>query len=127
MGRLRKAKVGDRLLEIRELVAEGKAWAMNGIADIPGEPLFEASPGETVRLLISNKTAWPHGMHLHGHHFHVITGGIGPARDTVLLNREETTELAFVADNPGDWLLHCHMLEHADSGMTTWFRVAAQP
>ncbi|MFT5510814.1 MAG: FtsP/CotA-like multicopper oxidase with cupredoxin domain, partial [Hyphomicrobiaceae bacterium] len=28
-------------------------------------------------------------------------------------------EIAFVADNPGEWLLHCHMLSHAASGMTT--------
>ena len=127
IGNLQMARVGDSLLPIRELVAKGKAWAMNGIADQPGKPLFEAVPGETVRLLMSDKTMWPHGMHLQGHRFDVFTGRIGPARDTVLINRGETTEPALVADNPGDWLLHCHMLEHAESGKTTWFRVAAQP
>jgi len=35
----------------------------------------------------------------------------------------ETTEIAFVADNPGKWLLHCHMLGHAASGMTHWIMV----
>jgi FtsP/CotA-like multicopper oxidase with cupredoxin domain len=39
------------------------------------------------------------------------------------MNRGETVEIAFVADNPGDWLLHCHMLEHAAAGMMTWLRV----
>jgi FtsP/CotA-like multicopper oxidase with cupredoxin domain len=44
--------------------------------------------------------------------------------DTVLLAPRETAEIAFVADNPGDWLLHCHVLEHQASGMTVCLRVA---
>ena len=71
-----------------------------------------------------NDTAWPHAMHLHGHHFRVLgEGGPGPLRDTHLMGRGETAEIAFVADNPGDWLLHCHMLEHSAGGMMAWLRV----
>ena len=51
-------------------------------------------------------------------------GITGPLRDTLLVDREETVEIAFVADNPGDWLLHCHMPEHSVAGMKTWLRVA---
>ena len=40
---------------------------------------------------------------------------------TLLRAMLETIEIAFVADNPGKWLLHCHMLEHSASGMMTWF------
>jgi FtsP/CotA-like multicopper oxidase with cupredoxin domain len=40
------------------------------------------------------------------------------------MDRGETVQIAFVADNPGDWLLHCHMLEHSAGGMMTWLRVA---
>ena len=74
-----------------------------------------------------NDTAWPHAMHLHGHHFRRLgaDGRPGPLRDTVLIDRHEAAEIAFVADNPGDWLLHCHMLEHSVSGMKTWMKVAA--
>jgi FtsP/CotA-like multicopper oxidase with cupredoxin domain len=36
---------------------------------------------------------------------------------------DEPVEIAFVADNPGRWLLHCHMLDHQASGMLTWFEV----
>lgn len=43
--------------------------------------------------------------------------------DTVLLGGGETAKVAFVADNPGDWMPHCHILGHADSGMMTVFRV----
>ena len=60
------------------------------------------------------------------HHFRqVLDGGkTGPLRDTLLVNRGETAEIALVADNPGDWLLHCHMVEHSAAGMMTWFRVS---
>ena len=65
-------------------------------------------------------------MHLHGMHFREVLadGTLGPMRDTLLMDSAERREIAFAADNPGDWLLHCHMLSHAVSGMMTWVRVA---
>ena len=47
-----------------------------------------------------------------------------PLRGVVPIDRSETVGIAFVADNPGDWLLHCHMPEHAAAGMRTRVRVA---
>ena len=44
--------------------------------------------------------------------------------DTVLLNTKERIRLAFVADNPGDWMFHCHILEHQETGMMGIIRVA---
>jgi FtsP/CotA-like multicopper oxidase with cupredoxin domain len=44
-------------------------------------------------------------------------------RDTVLLAAREKAEIAFVADNPGDWMLHCHILEHQLGGMMSLLRV----
>jgi FtsP/CotA-like multicopper oxidase with cupredoxin domain len=38
--------------------------------------------------------------------------------------QQETAEIAFVADNPGDWMIHCHILEHQDTGMSAILRVA---
>ncbi|WP_227445561.1 multicopper oxidase domain-containing protein [Cognatishimia sp. F0-27] len=89
-------------------------------------PSPEAAFGDAVRIAMINDTAWLHGMHLHGHHFRQIRadGTVGPLRDTILMNRGETVEIAFAADNPRDWLLHCHMLEHSAGGMMTWLRVA---
>lgn len=126
MGRMRGAKMGGRHLGIRELVANGRVWAFNGVAEMPETPLIVAQRGETVRIPIINETGWPHGMHLHGHHFRRIgkDDRLGPLRDTILVEAGETAEIAFVADNPGDWLFHCHMLEHSASGMMTWLRVA---
>ena len=75
---------------------------------------------------MTNDTIFPHAMHLHGMHFRTRKedGSLGPLRDTVLVMPNEMTEIAFVADNPGKWLLHCHMLGHAASGMTNWIMVA---
>ena len=125
MGRMRQAMLDGRMMGVRELAGQGKVWAFNGLAEMPDAPLLTASRGETVRLAMVNDSAWPHAMHLHGHHFRAIAsdGAAGPLRDTLLLDRGETAEIAFVADNPGDWLLHCHMPGHSFSGMKTWFRV----
>jgi FtsP/CotA-like multicopper oxidase with cupredoxin domain len=43
--------------------------------------------------------------------------------DTVLTPPKEAVEVAFVADNPGDWMLHCHIIEHQKTGMTSYLRV----
>ena len=66
-------------------------------------------------------------MHLHGMHFSEVLpdGTLGPLRDTLLMLRGETREIAFQAHNPGDWLFHCHMLSHHAAGMGTWVRVTA--
>jgi FtsP/CotA-like multicopper oxidase with cupredoxin domain len=68
-------------------------------------------------------------MHLHGHSFRVLSRNSMPTRrrewqDTVLLDPRERAEIAFVADNPGDWMFHCHILEHQAGGMMGVFRVA---
>ena len=112
-------------------------WAFNGQAGMTDEPLFVAKKGETISMKLINETAWPHAIHLHGHHFRIIAKGPLTSailssiedeekdahRDTVLIQRDEIVEIAFVADNPGKWMLHCHMLEHQASGMGTWFKV----
>jgi FtsP/CotA-like multicopper oxidase with cupredoxin domain len=44
-------------------------------------------------------------------------------RDTVLMSPREEIEIAFVADNPGNWMFHCHILEHHAGGMMSVVRV----
>ncbi len=126
MGGMRQARMNGKMIAMRELARAGKLWALNGEVEMSDEPLLTAERGETVLVRFINDTAWPHGMHLHGHHFRAIgsDGDAGPLRDTLLMDRERTVEIGFVADNPGDWLLHCHTLEHSVSGMETWFRVS---
>ena len=128
MGGLRRARLGGVGQDFRELVAARRVWAFNGVAGDMDEPAFRAPLGRTVRMRLVNDTAWAHGIHLHGHHFEILSRGGRPAphrdrRDTVLVMPDEPVEIAFVADNPGRWLLHCHMLGHQASGMLTWFEV----
>ncbi len=122
MGRLSAASLGGEVKPMGELVEAGYFWSFNGAVDgIDGEPFARLERGDNVKLSIVNDTVFPHAMHLHGMHFHEVaeSGALGPLRDTTLLERGQTREIAFVADNPGQWLLHCHMLSHAASGMMT--------
>lgn len=127
MGGMRGAMMGGRMSSMRDMMQAGNVWAFNGaVGGMDGPALAELSRGETVRLKITNDTSFPHAMHLHGMHFHEIApdGSLGALRDTTLLDRGEVRDIAFVADNPGKWLLHCHMLSHAASGMLAWVNVA---
>ncbi|WP_167647379.1 multicopper oxidase family protein [Mameliella alba] len=125
MGRMESAVLNGERKGFRQLAGAGYFWALNDVANMPDTPLAKLSPGEQARLSIINDTVFPHAMHLHGMHFReVMNGRTGPLRDTLLVGANESREIAFVADNPGKWLFHCHMLEHAASGMTTWVEVA---
>ena len=127
MGGLQSATYQGEVLGIRELAQRGMVWALNGVAGLTDAPLMRADMGSTHGIRFANRTAFPHGMHLHGHHFRerLPGGGLGPWRDTLLVQPNETREVAFVADNPGKWLLHCHMLGHQAAGMKTWLQVGA--
>ena len=46
--------------------------------------------------------------------------------DTMLLLKDEVVEIALVADNPGDWAFHCHVIYHMDQGMFRIFNVVDQ-
>jgi FtsP/CotA-like multicopper oxidase with cupredoxin domain len=62
-------------------------------------------------------------MHLHGHHVLVLSKNGHPVTgsplwmDTVTVRVGEVWEVAFRADNPGIWMDHCHIFEHAGEGM----------
>ncbi|MEX4010015.1 multicopper oxidase family protein [Mesorhizobium sediminum] len=109
----------------------GGIWLVNGVAAEGHvlEPMLALPRGKSCVLAMTNATAWHHPIHLHGHSFRVISRDGAPTshrewRDTVLMAPRERIEIAFVADNPGDWMFHCHILEHQASGMTSVIRVA---
>ena len=126
MGNLQAAVLNGQRQSFRQLASANQFWAFNGTVGLTDEPLAQLSQGQTVRLEIYNDTSFPHAMHLHGMHFREVQTGdqLGPLRDTLLMFSGETHEIAFVADNPGKWLFHCHMLSHAAAGMMTWLEVA---
>ncbi len=129
MGRMASARLDGEVMGMRALVERGKAWAFNGVAGMETTPLLSVALGRTVRMPLINDTRWPHAIHVHGHHFRVLERNGVPVqeeawKDTVLVAPQERVVIAFVADNPGKWMLHCHMLEHQAAGMATWFEVA---
>jgi FtsP/CotA-like multicopper oxidase with cupredoxin domain len=130
MGRMMSAVVDGQELDIRSMFQRGVAWSMNGVATIDHvhAPMFTFERNRSYVLEIVNDTAWPHPMHLHGHSFRVISRNgkaerYRPWQDTVLLLGREWVEIALVADNPGDWMFHCHVLEHQIAGMMATIRV----
>jgi FtsP/CotA-like multicopper oxidase with cupredoxin domain len=105
---------------------EGLSWTMNYQAEhehtMLHTPLFRFGLGEHIRLKMINETEFEHPMHLHGHAFRVVGVNGRPTRlrewrDTVMLGPRATVDIEFVADNPGEWMFHCHILEHAFGGM----------
>lgn len=108
-------------------------WAINkvpwsGDTPDPTAPLAELKLGASYVIDLENLTPHAHPIHLHGLSFTVLSSSTGPVRplvsDTYLVLPDEKVQLGFVADNPGDWLLHCHIIEHQKTGMTSYLRVA---
>jgi len=118
-------------IDLEAMAKRGRFWAINGVDaghDAMPEPMLRVALGRTVVLAMHNHTEWDHPMHLHGHSFQVLTRnghavGRTEWRDTVLLPPHESAEVAFVADNPGSWMFHCHILGHQMTGMTTLIAV----
>ncbi|MFI6396462.1 multicopper oxidase domain-containing protein [Nonomuraea sp. NPDC050540] len=96
-------------------------WAINGKKYDP-ETVAPVRSGERVRLSFVNRTTMWHPMHLHGHTF-ALPSGI--RKDTVIVLPGSTLNVDFDADNPGLWMIHCHNIYHAESGMMTLLGYAA--
>ena len=129
-GMMGQMMMGGGMGSMMEQMREGNMWFINGKAATGHmmDPLLLLQQGTSHVLQMDNRTAWHHPMHLHGHSFRVIARNGQPTRhrewqDTVLLAPEERVEIAFVADNPGDWMFHCHILEHQAAGMMGIIRV----
>ena len=98
---------------------QGYTWTINGQTYSPDQGL-PVHAGQRVRLAMSNTTTMFHPMHLHGHTFQVVApSGVGPRKDTVNVLPGQTVTVEFDADNPGQWLTHCHNIYHGESGMMT--------
>lgn len=96
------------------------SWTINEKTYNPAEGL-PVREGQRVRLRFINNSMMFHPMHLHGHTFAVRTasGAYGARKDTVLVAPMQTVEVDFDADNPGQWLTHCHNIYHGEAGMMT--------
>lgn len=110
-------------LQLTQTAVDGEA--VLGINGAPfGEGLMlEAMVGETQILRVENTTQGDHPFHLHGFFFQPIAQdgvpyGAVESWDTFNVPREHSVDLAvFYDDRPGMWMLHCHILDHAELGM----------
>jgi FtsP/CotA-like multicopper oxidase with cupredoxin domain len=100
----------------------GMWWSINGRL-FPDVPMYVVAEGDVVRMTIENHSREAHPMHLHGHHAVVLSrDGVAATGspwwvDSLDVGHGETYEIAFVADNPGVWMDHCHNLPHAAEGL----------
>lgn len=97
-------------------------WLINGESypDVTPETL---PLGTEAVLEVRNLSSTEHPFHVHGHAFEVLSVDGRPpltrrVEDTIDVRIRETVRLRLVADNPGEWMVHCHILEHAHSMMT---------
>jgi FtsP/CotA-like multicopper oxidase with cupredoxin domain len=101
-------------------------WTINGKSyPKTDEPVLKS--GQQYRLILKNLSADDHPIHLHRHTFEVRRVDGGPERsglrkDVLLVRAGSTSEVQFVANNPGRTLLHCHQQDHMDRGFMMVFR-----
>ena len=105
---------------------------------INGKPFWRAKPiqaslGETQLWTVTNNTDWSHPMHIHGFFFQVLDKDGQPKRplqwkDTVDVPLRQTVRLLVKFDErPGQWMVHCHILDHAEGGLMTTVQVGEGP
>ncbi len=119
----------------------GNWWTINGHL-FPDTPMYMVEEGDVVVFEIHNGSDDAHPMHLHGHHAVVLSRDGEQATgspwwvDSLEVGVDQTYVIAFVADNPGIWMDHCHNLPHAQQGLvshlmymgvTSSFRIGGSP
>jgi len=103
-----------------EWTINDEVWDEAAVAD----QFEQLEANQFHRIRFTNASFRLHPMHLHGQFFKVLSRNGEPVdepyfRDTVLLKRKETVDIGLVPLDWGRWMLHCHILEHAEAGMMT--------
>ncbi|MDX2169180.1 MAG: multicopper oxidase domain-containing protein, partial [Deltaproteobacteria bacterium] len=107
----------------------GIEWTLNGEVmthdhHAAMHPTLQLPRGEFSRVRFVNESFRLHPMHMHGVFFRLLARNGVPVdepffRDTVLVHPKEVVDVGLVPLDAGVWMLHCHILEHAESGMMT--------
>jgi FtsP/CotA-like multicopper oxidase with cupredoxin domain len=101
-------------------------WMMNGKKFSESEPI-KLKYGERVRLKFVNQTMMAHPMHLHGMFMQLENGQPAnklPNKHTIIIAPGDTYSALLTANEPGDWVFHCHLIYHMASGMMTSISVS---
>ena len=111
-----------------------KYWQINGQAwDIKDKtcadrPIATLKKDGHYIFELRNMAQYLHPIHLHGLVFKVISSNrkqiIPYFTDTYLLGKNEIARIALVADNPGIWMFHCHVIDHMETGLMAAIEVA---
>jgi FtsP/CotA-like multicopper oxidase with cupredoxin domain len=107
--------------------ATGGHGTVDAAAPFSDKPLFSVKRGSPVTLAIVNRSAAVQQIHVHGHAMrllHDLDDGWEPYwRDSVLIAPGRTKHVAFVADNPGKWVVESSIADRRAAGLSTWFLV----
>ncbi|RNB67543.1 multicopper oxidase family protein [Brevibacillus invocatus] len=110
-------------MDLNTVMGNGMTFTING-KTYPDVPPLNVKEGDLVKVrMVNNSKEDIHPMHLHGHFFQVLSkdgkpiSGSPLLKDTLNLLPGEEYVVAFKADNPGNWMFHCHDLGHASQGM----------
>ena len=105
----------------------GKAWDITD-KTCADRPIAKLEKGKSYIFELKNMTQYQHPIHLHGMSFKVIASNrhkvIPYFTDTYLLGKNERAQVALVADNPGIWMFHCHVIDHMETGLMAAIEVA---
>ncbi|MDI1310536.1 multicopper oxidase domain-containing protein [Prosthecobacter sp.] len=93
-------------------------WTLDGKTFSEAD-MINVRRGEKVRFTFINDSMMHHPMHLHGHFFRLVTsaGNLSPMKHTIDVPPMSSHTIEFAADEPGDWMMHCHVLYHLAIGM----------
>lgn len=106
----------------------GISWTIDGVAFMGHEhampPSATLTRGRFQRLHFTNESPRIHPIHTHGMFFRLLARNGQPVdepffRDTVLIHANEEIDVGLVPTDAGTWMMHCHILEHAEAGMMT--------
>lgn len=102
-------------------------FLINGESFTPGQIMFTGKVGQLEEWEIFNNSHMDHPFHVHGTHFQVVAeqdaAGVWQTpdylawRDTVNVQPNQRLKLRLVFDEPGEWMFHCHIIEHEELGM----------
>jgi len=98
----------------------GQAWDIND-KTCADRPIARLELGKSYVFELRNLSQYQHPIHLHGMTFKVLASDrktiIPYFTDTYLLGKNERARVALVADNPGLWMFHCHVIDHMETGL----------
>jgi FtsP/CotA-like multicopper oxidase with cupredoxin domain len=116
MGVNRRADPHPGMGDAMERMDMVEYWCFNGKTFPQTEPI-RVKTGDLVRIRFANISHMSHPIHMHGHWFRWIAQDGAPLPDprpmnTIPVDPGRTVDIDFIANNPGVWPLHCHIVSH---------------